>query len=437
MKKYIVFLALLQTLSSSAQLTISPGTFVTLSQNTTLSVSDIDVVVDGSLVSDAGSSLHLAGTSPTKLTGSSPLTLSTLVVEKTPGQSIALEQDVTILSAIHFSSGLLDLKGQIVTLQPEAELIDESPQSHAIGTSGGHIEITAALTAPVGVNPGNLGATITSELDLGQTTLRRGHQAQASGAFSSINRYFDILPENNSNLNATLRFAYLDSELNGIDKNMLKLSRSTDLLNWINQSGGTVHNTSENYLEKEGVSQFSRWTAFVDEALPVTLAYFNATLLDSGHGQLQWATTAETNFSHFDVQRSTDGRQFESLGRVTQGVAHATETTYRFTDHHHPVGLHYYRLQMVDLDGSYQYAPIVTIRYPGFSAVSVYPNPVRSDLHLTAGRPIHTVEIYNALGTLLGDVTGKALKSVPMSSYPAGLYLVRLNGEHLIRVVKE
>jgi hypothetical protein len=66
------------------------------------------------------------------------------------------------------------------------------------------------------INPGNLGAFITSAANVGVVTIRRGHVSQSgAGLASSINRYYSITAENNTNLNATLRLKYFDAELNG------------------------------------------------------------------------------------------------------------------------------------------------------------------------------------------------------------------------------
>ncbi len=89
-------------------------------------------------------------------------------------------------------------------------LLGESDNSRIVGSAGGEVLFVAALNAPAGVNPGNLGAWISSSKNLGSVTIRRGHKALSLPGGNSILRYFTISPSNNSGLAATLRFGYFD-----------------------------------------------------------------------------------------------------------------------------------------------------------------------------------------------------------------------------------
>jgi Secretion system C-terminal sorting domain len=112
------------------------------------------------------------------------------------------------------------------------------------------------------VNPGNLGAVITSAQNLGSTTIRRGHIAASNVVASkpSINRYFDITPTNNTGLNATLRFNYFDAELNGRTEAWLGLWRSNDNGNTWTGAGFGTRDAVANFVQQTGINSFSRWT---------------------------------------------------------------------------------------------------------------------------------------------------------------------------------
>ncbi|HEY6435940.1 MAG TPA: T9SS type A sorting domain-containing protein, partial [Ignavibacteriaceae bacterium] len=83
-------------------------------------------------------------------------------------------------------------------------------------------------------------------------------------------RYYDIEPSNNSGLNATFRFYYDESELNGIPEANLRLFKSPDGSdNSWSAEYGTV-NSAANYVENGGVNDFSYWTlGDSDNPLPV------------------------------------------------------------------------------------------------------------------------------------------------------------------------
>ena len=115
-------------------------------------------------------------------------------------------------------------------------------------------------------------------------------------------------------------------------------------------------------------------------ALPVELLFFNAEKKNQVH-LLTWATAAEKQFSHFEIQQSFDGKSFESLDRViskggsTQGSQYEKQIL-----SNHP-GKVYYRLAMVDLDGTIQYSSIRAIQNAN-DAFQVYPNPATDQLNV-------------------------------------------------------
>lgn len=110
-------------------------------------------------------------------------------------------------------------------------------------------------------------------------------------------------------------------------------------------------------------------------SLPVTLVYFFAT----GTGNqiiLTWATEKEEGFDRFVIQRADSNFSFEDLGELP-GAGYNTHSLrkYEFIDRHPLIGTHYYRLQAVDLDGSFEYFGPVSVVYQGEKIIWVSPNP--------------------------------------------------------------
>ncbi len=185
-----------------------------------------------------------------------PDTLLRLDINNPAG--VRLSSGTTVLTSLLLTNGDLDLNGQTVTLGPTALLV-EFPGNIVKGTSGS-ITTTRTLSAPSDtVDIAGLGISIGSTANLGSTVLVRGHAVQTAGG-GSIRRYFDITPTNNTGLNATLRFRYDESELQGAAESSLRLFRSTDNgATWLLR-GGTV-DTVANVVTLSGVSELSRWTA--------------------------------------------------------------------------------------------------------------------------------------------------------------------------------
>lgn len=84
--------------------------------------------------------------------------------------------------------------------------------------------------------------------------------------------------------------------------------------------------------------------------LPVKLISF-AAQKQSSSVQLKWATSSEQNNSHFDIERSTDGKVFSSIGRRSGAGNSNVAIDYSFSDYNPAAGINYYRLNQVDLDG--------------------------------------------------------------------------------------
>lgn len=100
----------------------------------------------------------------------------------------------------------------------------------------------------------------------------------------------------------------------------------------------------------------------VANPLPVRLVSFSANASD-GIVNVQWETASEQNNSHFDIERSTDAKGFEAIGRETgQGTTSATQR-YVFVDKSPLTGVNYYRLRQVDTDGRTTYSKITAVVY--------------------------------------------------------------------------
>jgi len=166
----------------------------------------------------------------------------------------------------------LDLNNSVLNLGTTGTVNGEMETSRIFTFGNGYTQVINSLNMPVSANPGNLGAIISSTKNLGSVTIRRGHLAQAnvSGTTPGIRRYFDILPDNDNGLKATLRFQYFDAELNGLDEATLELWKQGKR-NWTNE-GFTSRSTVNNFVEKTNINALSRWTLAGNPAPPLTKA---------------------------------------------------------------------------------------------------------------------------------------------------------------------
>jgi hypothetical protein len=173
---------------------------------------------------------------------------------------VVLSANVLVADSLYCMAGSLDLNGHTVTLADTAWL-RESRGQVVKGTSG-VIQTTRVLNAPSTTNDiGGLGLRIGSNANLGTTVLSRGHAVQTGNSNSSIKRYYDVQPANNSGLDATLIFGYDSTEVVGFSESLLSLFRSTNAgSSWIDP-GVSTRDTVNNTLTLTGIDSFSRWTA--------------------------------------------------------------------------------------------------------------------------------------------------------------------------------
>jgi hypothetical protein len=166
---------------------------------------------------------------------------------------------------------------------------------------------------------------------------------------------------------------------------------------------------------------------------PVTLLNLSGKK-DSGVNLLTWTTSQELNSSYFEVQRSGDGRNFKALGKVTAAGNSSAERTYHFADAN-ASGDSYYRLRMVDINGSYKYSSVVKIASSTTISVNFYPNPVQDQLQVSLNTDkTGTAEVM--ISNNNGQVVYRSTRSVNDGSNVFNIPVSRLaKGNYVITVV--
>ncbi|GLU55834.1 T9SS type A sorting domain-containing protein [Dyadobacter frigoris] len=171
-------------------------------------------------------------------------------------------------------------------------------------------------------------------------------------------------------------------------------------------------------------------------ALPVTLTYFKGNP-DGTAASLQWETSAETNSAYFELERSTDAIHFQTVKRQLAAGNSVSSKRYNYQDVSLSAGIYYYRLKQVDMDGSYQYSRVISVKMSDKISVQVFPNPVSDYLDIQSEIEINSVEIINSLGVKLqSNVVKTNSLHLDMSKFPAGLYVIRVNKE-AFKIVKK
>lgn len=106
-------------------------------------------------------------------------------------------------------------------------------------------------------------------------------------------------------------------------------------------------------------------------------------VLNGNRSQVKWITENEVNTAHFEVERSVDGRVYQTVGNKNAAGDYAGVRNYELWDDVSGLsGVVYYRVKLLDRDGGAQYSNVVKLRLEKNTEVKVWPNPFVSKLEL-------------------------------------------------------
>jgi hypothetical protein len=420
--------------AQNAQLTVASGTTLTLSGNH-LVLNNTNLDCEGSVNAGPGN-VWVTGSNNSTFSGSGVPVIGTLQMASAATATLTLLSNLDISSLVNFQQGVIDLNGEQLLLTNSAFLQGESETSHLTALTGGSVQASATGVAnPNQLNIGQLGAMLTSSATLGTLTVTRmGKPASNpnSSGYQGINRVYLIQPQNDAGLNATLRFYYLNEELNGKDASTLNLYKSADGITWT-LSGADTRNATEKYVEKTGISDLSFWTmSDLVNPLPLTLVSFSATC-EGGYALVRWQTGLEGNLDRFVIQGSGDGSQWASIGEVA-ATDNPQGSTYSFQDTH-PGGYSFYRLMILYRSGETDYSPVFGGSCSDMPLpFELYPNPAETQtvarLSVRQATPA-VLQVIDMKGNILYRMewnlqAGVNSFSLPTGVLAAGNYIVRL-----------
>ena len=166
---------------------------------------------------------------------------------------------------------------------------------------------------------------------------------------------------------------------------------------------------------------------FVGPPLPVNLLAFTATKSEAGT-LLNWSTTSETNSDRFEIQRSDDATSWLPLGNVTAKGESKVSQTYSYLDRQPKSGDNYYRLKMIDRDGTFAYSRIISIQINPRFEIVVYPNPVEDNISLkvTDWKQVRSVTMINTAGTEVYNSGPVMSGIVNVKNISPGMYILKI-----------
>lgn len=364
---------------------------------------------------------------------------------------------------------------------PNISAVSNQPAVSGTGwidfTDGGKL---IASVNPNGQNLGNTNA---------QAFIHTGAVRTSSGQYYH-NRNITITPTNvNLTDSASVRFYFLDSEtetlINATGCSLcskpstayaLGVSKYSDT-NIPAENGTIADNTSNNWLfispanvakvpfDKGYYAEFKvkNFSEFWlnngginnNQALPIELSAFTAKKIAGNDVKVEWQVATEINVNRYEIEMANGNtnytqNMFNKIGEITSRGNSTTTQLYQFMDaENNKSGVRYYRLKIIDQDGSFTYSAVRPVFFTSEVKWQVYPNPSAGIFNLVYQMNEGETAFVNVY-----DVNGKLITQVSMAAngfvqkmeidlsgpkYARGMYLLQLTGQHkkeLFRLLK-
>ena len=209
----------------------------------------------------------------------------------------------------------------------------------------------------------------------------------------------------------------------------------------VNATGLTIGNTYILMVDGWGGDQcdftVAGWTA--TGILPVEMVSLKAIGMDAGN-IISWQSLSEINNDYFEILKSSNGIDFQPIGRVN-GNGNSNETiNYEFFDSNKRIGTSYYKIRQYDFDGKNKTSEMVAVERISNEEgiIAAYPNPTNNTITVeikSTDKINGIIEITNASGrTMMSEIVfgnDILIQSFDVSQFDNGLYFIKYKDDHL------
>lgn len=275
--------------------------------------------------------------------------------------------------------------------------------------------ISISGTQSISLSPGfgNVWAIMNNVSDdLGNVTVTRVTGINGISTItdvSSIECYWDILVENQPSADIDMTFKWLDIFDNGLATNAMSVFKQDAPDPWV-QVSSPVSVTGNPRVINALANGFSKWTIGVkDEVLPVEITGFTADCQEGKH-VIKWTTSSETNSDYFLVNKSEDGINYSTIGKIKAAGISQQNKNYEFTDENTNAPNAYYQLTEVDFDGIKSDTKAIYCKCAGDNDadIIIYPNPFNGKsffINTNTGQTAVRLDIYDATGRIVDKLS--------------------------------
>lgn len=291
--------------------------------------------------------------------------------------------------------------------------------------------------------------------------------------YAFLKRHFVINVENQPTSNVEVKLLFSTNEYNSLKSEAANTAEPLDDISTIADIGVTKYegptengnykpgdatslafiSQSSSGSEAEGkyiiiqTSSFSEFWPHASgggSALPIELIRFETAKVNNDV-VLSWTTATELNNEYFSLQRSVDGKEFNTIAKIDGAGNSNTILNYQYVDNKPLSGTSYYRLKQTDYDGKFAFSQIRAVKfaYDNEASLAIYPNPTNSKINMYFDGFVNDSKVEMSIYSVNGKLM--LTKSIPLSEngdgnismnieqlLPAGVYFVRIIGENNI-----
>ncbi len=175
----------------------------------------------------------------------------------------------------------------------------------------------------------------------------------------------------------------------------------------------------------------SIWRNICTIALPLKLISFTGSV-HNGAALLNWTTSSEVNSAYFGIEQSSNGQNFNEVGRIVAKNNNAASSAYSFDNSKLLQGNNFYRLKLADKDGKYSYSPVIKLSINGSNTVQVFPNPATNNITVSGVAQGGYISLASTEGKILfmQKVTSQTM-IINIEKLPHGIYIFHYsNGQN-------
>ncbi len=184
----------------------------------------------------------------------------------------------------------------------------------------------------------------------------------------------------------------------------------------------------------DGFRVSNSWTS---SALPVKLIDFSGVKNEDESITLNWSTSSEINNKGFEVEASSNGKEFTTIGFV-EGMGNSNAIN-RYAFNVYENRATYFRLKQIDFDGQSNYSEIISVK--GIDdEIQFSPNPFSDKIQISTKQEINLIEVIDMTGKVVISQIPEANQfSLNTTELLSGIYFVKIyNNEAVVlkRIIK-